>query len=267
MPAPVSNFNYLIEGLQCSFTDLSTNNPTTWNWDFGDTGNSSSQHPIHLYSANGTYTVSLTTSNGDGESEVFSRDIVVTVPTTMYVNDFISADLPEGLQIIPEHQDIWVKKWQLLLHTAIDPHINTPDVHNDSIWPNLANALIAKLVIHDAYSRASQGAMVLLLQSGSGSEESSNENIGSVEKSIETGPTKVEWANAADMVSAMLKKGAGEDGASIFDLLRQQICRLASHLRIQLAMCPKLSQPIIIPGKLSFYDEPVENILRDYYNG
>ena len=53
--------------LSCSktilFTDLSTNGPTSWLWDFGDGNTSGLQNPIHTYSSAGTYTVKLTTSN------------------------------------------------------------------------------------------------------------------------------------------------------------------------------------------------------------
>ena len=41
------------------FTDLSTNIPTGWFWDFGDSNTSSQQNPCHTYTADGTYTVSL----------------------------------------------------------------------------------------------------------------------------------------------------------------------------------------------------------------
>ncbi len=45
------------------FSDLSTNVPTAWTWDFGDGNQSSVQNPTHTYSASGTYTIKLTTSN------------------------------------------------------------------------------------------------------------------------------------------------------------------------------------------------------------
>jgi PKD repeat protein len=49
------------------FTDLSTNNPDTWEWDYGDgTYNYVTQNPIHLYTTAGTYLVTLTASNSEG---------------------------------------------------------------------------------------------------------------------------------------------------------------------------------------------------------
>ncbi|MBU8934277.1 MAG: PKD domain-containing protein [candidate division Zixibacteria bacterium] len=59
--------------LDVSFTDLSTGSPTSWAWTFGDGGTSTAQNPNYTYTANGTYTVSLTATNAygsDGETKV-----------------------------------------------------------------------------------------------------------------------------------------------------------------------------------------------------
>jgi len=68
--APVGNFTADITSgeapLTVNFTDQSTNNPTSWQWDFGDGGSSAEQNPSHTYSTDGTYTVSLTVSNEYG---------------------------------------------------------------------------------------------------------------------------------------------------------------------------------------------------------
>lgn len=55
------------------FTDLSTNAPTVWEWDFGDGEGSTEQNPTHYYDSEGTYTVVLTATNligGDTHTEV-----------------------------------------------------------------------------------------------------------------------------------------------------------------------------------------------------
>ena len=53
-PAPVisavvANFTCAVTGLQVQFFDLSSGNPTSWSWTFGDGGKSSKQDPIHKY--------------------------------------------------------------------------------------------------------------------------------------------------------------------------------------------------------------------------
>jgi PKD repeat protein len=58
--------------LTVAFTDSSTGSPTTWAWDFGDGGTSTSQNPSHDYTAAGTYTVTLSVTNG-GSISSFTR--------------------------------------------------------------------------------------------------------------------------------------------------------------------------------------------------
>jgi PKD repeat protein len=70
-PAPVAEFSGTpLSGpapLLVTFTDLSTNAPTGWSWNFGDGGTSTAQNPSHTYTLAGTYTVSLVASNGFGQ--------------------------------------------------------------------------------------------------------------------------------------------------------------------------------------------------------
>jgi PKD repeat protein len=69
--APVANFDFTKSGLQVTFTDRSTANPTSWQWNFGDsTSLSAQQNPVHTYAAAGTYTVTLTAANAGGSSNV-----------------------------------------------------------------------------------------------------------------------------------------------------------------------------------------------------
>jgi PKD repeat protein len=49
-----------------TFTDLSTGNPTSWQWDFGDGTTSTEQNPTHVYEREGAYDVTLTVSNSYG---------------------------------------------------------------------------------------------------------------------------------------------------------------------------------------------------------
>jgi len=67
--------------LAVSFTDLSSGNPTSWNWNFGDGGSSTAQNPSHTYQNAGTYTVTLTASNAFGsDAEVKTDYITVNEP-------------------------------------------------------------------------------------------------------------------------------------------------------------------------------------------
>jgi len=55
---------------------LSTGNPTTWNWDFGDGTNSTIKNPMHTYLAIGTYTVTLRASSSTSVGAVTKTNYI-----------------------------------------------------------------------------------------------------------------------------------------------------------------------------------------------
>jgi PKD repeat protein len=63
-------------GESVRFTDKTTNAPTGWSWDFGDTATSSDQNPSHTYMAKGIYTVSLTAKNLNGRDTEVKQSYV-----------------------------------------------------------------------------------------------------------------------------------------------------------------------------------------------
>jgi agmatine deiminase len=64
---------------EVQFSDLSIQNPTVWEWDFGDSGTSTDQSPMYTYNTNGTYTVSLTARSASGADTVVHANLI-TVP-------------------------------------------------------------------------------------------------------------------------------------------------------------------------------------------
>lgn len=73
------------------FTDLSTENPDSWHWEFGDGGESFEQHPVYEYDTAGVYTVTLTASkSGSGwhnDAVVTKTDLVTVHPVAAFSAD------------------------------------------------------------------------------------------------------------------------------------------------------------------------------------
>ena len=67
---PVAAFTadttWVIIGESVQFIDQSTNEPTSWFWNFGDENTSTDQNPTHTYTKTGSYTVELTVANHFG---------------------------------------------------------------------------------------------------------------------------------------------------------------------------------------------------------
>jgi hypothetical protein len=83
--APHATFSFSCTGLDCDYTDSSTDsdgNVTGWSWDFGDGSHASAQHPSHSFSTAGTYTVSLMVTDNDGATDATSHSVTVTSSST-----------------------------------------------------------------------------------------------------------------------------------------------------------------------------------------
>ena len=80
-----ANQTEILVGESINFTDISTNNPTSWFWTFegGTPPSSSDQNPTITYNTAGIFDVSLSVSNSGGTDETIAVDyITVTEETT-----------------------------------------------------------------------------------------------------------------------------------------------------------------------------------------
>ncbi len=79
--APVASFDIdtLDNGLY-GFTDLSTNTPSSWTWDFGDGNTSTAQNPTHTFATAGTFNICLTATNTAGNNTACQSLTVVLSP-------------------------------------------------------------------------------------------------------------------------------------------------------------------------------------------
>jgi PKD repeat protein len=91
---PIADFTAgqtnIFTGTTVNFTDLTANSPTSWSWDFGDGGNSTSQNPSYQYNTPGTYTVTLTVTNVEGSDDEIKIDYIIVVDPTAPTADFLA---------------------------------------------------------------------------------------------------------------------------------------------------------------------------------
>ncbi|MDI9634062.1 MAG: PKD domain-containing protein [Methanolinea sp.] len=110
-PPPVPDFTaspvYGTVPLTVQFTDLSTNNPTAWIWDFGDGTQSGvlDRNPVHTYNAMGTYNVTLTVFNqGAPEGRSTTKSGYITVVRTP-VADFTATPTSGNAPLLVQFTD------------------------------------------------------------------------------------------------------------------------------------------------------------------
>jgi PKD repeat protein len=89
--------------LTVQFTDASTGLPTSRGWDFGDGGVSTDESPSHVYSAPGSYTVTLTVGNDRGSDTLTRTDLIqvsepVAPPTAGFTASPTSGEAPLAVQ-------------------------------------------------------------------------------------------------------------------------------------------------------------------------
>jgi PKD repeat protein len=74
---PRADFQFTKEDFTVTFQNLSANS-TSYSWNFGDGGTSTEEDPIHTYTAEGEYTVTLTVSDGLGNSDDISKTVQIS---------------------------------------------------------------------------------------------------------------------------------------------------------------------------------------------
>jgi PKD repeat protein len=110
-PPPVAGFTATpqsgIAPLSVSFIDQSSGSPPlSFAWNFGDNITSVEQNPVHVYTAPGTYSVTLITTNAGGSSTAYKEDYITVGAVAPLEADFsanvTNGTLPLAVQFIDE---------------------------------------------------------------------------------------------------------------------------------------------------------------------
>jgi PKD repeat protein len=272
-------FVYVAKGLEVSFKVVSkVPANATVGWDFGVNGSSSEVlNPTFTYENPGYYTVTLTVTEppeegGEPIISTVSQVVMVTDSgTKTHLNDsiynlidlYIPTNLvSEGMSL--QQKTTYIQKWQLYIGPLVDHEIPIEEFTNELQYEGLENQLIMELAVWDflnvqitsLLTGTGQYIDSLTYQSkssdsdGDGSEDSGDEEgkTGRV-KRIQTGPTEVEYFDdLSDSLSTLYKAytQALQPGG-IMDILRQNLCNLASRLMIFLPFCDNSYKPVKVP--------------------
>jgi len=84
----ISDKEQVYTGNPVQFTDASLNNPTSWNWDFGDGETSTVQHPTHTYLSSGEFNITLIVSNQTGVDSIIKVnyiEVIYKTPSKVFI--------------------------------------------------------------------------------------------------------------------------------------------------------------------------------------
>lgn len=154
------------------------------------------------------------------------------IPFSTTIDSYLTSELPLGFTPSVDFINQKTRYWRLYLQSAFD--ISDSQLNNDTAWPELVNALVAKLIAHDVLITSIRGNLITAFGEGIITIETSPA-MGNDVKSIETGPSKVEFHPVGETLMQLLKSTT--TGNSLLTFLAEDICGLASKIAIKLPMC------------------------------
>ena len=189
---PAANFTSdLVQGvvpLSVSFSDISSFDPTNWFWDFGDGNTSTERNPIHIYTIEGDYTVSLIAENAHGTDTIKKSGFIIAEP--FMVSDY---DGNVYSTIIIGNQT-WMKENLYTTHYSDGTPI--PHISDNTEWAALEDNFSDKAYCY--YNNDAGSAYGVLYTFGAvlNGENPSGENPSGVQGICPTGwhlPSDNEW--------------------------------------------------------------------------
>lgn len=158
--------------------------------------------------------------------------IVDYVPFSESIQAYLNSEVPANMVLSEDYRNQRIFFWRRILQSAFN--ISDADLNIEEKWPILVNALLAKLVVYDALILAAKGNLMGFFGGSFTSSESTGQ--GGI-KSVETGPTKVEYFPVGDTLETIFKPNS--QGISVLDTFKEGICSLAEFLRVKFYICPE----------------------------
>jgi len=167
---PVANFTVNVtEGnapLAVAFTDTSTGGPTSWSWNFGDGTISTIRNPVHTYTTAGTYTVTLTANNADGEDNETKTNLITVLnpPAAAFTANVTEGNAPLAVRFTDESTGT-VTSWAWdfgdgNISTEQNPVHTYESTGNYSVTLNASNAFGTSILTKPAYIQVTEEAFI-----------------------------------------------------------------------------------------------------------
>ncbi len=127
---PTANFSGApttgLKTVTAYFSDLSTGDPTSWLWNFGDSLSSNPtstlKNPNHTYSVAGNYTVTLTATNAGGSNTLTKTSYIVVLPYAKVAGSAtVYRNIQEAYNAAPDGATIQVLSSQAITSQGRDP--------------------------------------------------------------------------------------------------------------------------------------------------
>jgi len=150
---PVANFTAAprigVPGMTVQFHDYSENEPNAWQWDFENDGSidSTDQHPSHVYSSPGTYTVKLKAFNPFGDNTTIRTGYIEVgnAPVVDFEANPSLGPIPLNVQFTDKSNNNPVTwKWDFTSDGTVDstaqnPSTTYPNAGSYSVTLNVTN--------------------------------------------------------------------------------------------------------------------------------
>ena len=269
----MTNYLFQKKGLTVLFKDKSTEVPdgSTYHWDFGDlTDPSSVKDPVHVYTEPGIYSVVLTITKpdttvfGTTQKIILASDLVSTT-LSKSIYELIDSRIPQELRLtIPLDSKVeFIEKWQLYIQPLVNHDIPLEEYSNELYYEALENQLIMELAAYDYLSLSISNLtwhLSTIINDSVKPKSTGTENTDETSKvkKIVTGPSEVEFFDTnmnSDSMYNMYKilMNSMQPGGAV-DVIKKNLCMLASRLEIYLPICQNISNPVYAPEVANIRD-------------
>ncbi|MUU79365.1 PKD domain-containing protein [Winogradskyella endarachnes] len=128
----IPNFTFTVSSLTVEFTDASILAVSHF-WEFGDGNTSTELNPVHTYAADGTYNVTLTTTNASGTSNSTTQAVPVGGIEATFAAEILNGSIDEYVGTSSDNADAWDMTPN---STVNDDVLGTIDSPYRALWYN-----------------------------------------------------------------------------------------------------------------------------------